>query len=574
MMRGLRVTGAALLALAAVTTTHAQSPRDRGEPNRIFIAPQDVVLEPGGRLVLEALGTFDDDTTGRIACRWRLLAKKGQARLAVGKGPTVVSKVEAGVAPAFVVVEATHQLSDGVILRAQTTVLCSKPVLTAPARVAVGEAGPVEVVLPLLPPERPALISVEVIETPEGPVDPAMLSTGPKPPGKKKRPQTTHGARFVRMDDGVFGPVGASYAVRLPIRGGSLQVGVTVPRPGRWVLRGNVQLGEGRAERTLYTDPVVVEAVPIAKIRMLSYAAGPPTRSGEEMAGPSGHASAGPVVLQPPQAVAPVVLGYGPAGEPLGIMSRATARFGRLVEVKGRRATSRERLPMGMYYVDGGFAGRPASGSVVLRSVMLHQFVAAGLRNRALKSSLTLAEPIPVAIVPLPVDSELRLEITLQGIADGCRTAPLKGRAAYLLTDRPVAGAPAPETIARVTAVSEREARIEGLAPGLVRVRNRCKLIDREGGAASLRLLTEVLVIAHDGVAWCDFFGRPVENPLGTGAAEVRFAVLGAGRALETGTSASPVFPPGVPFEAAGKMIKLKREGGWCWYVPVRRKKP
>ncbi|MHC5021686.1 MAG: hypothetical protein ACYTGX_16570 [Planctomycetota bacterium] len=567
-----RIAGGLTLAALLPAAAFAQSSKDKGEPRSIAIVPQNPVLEPGGRLVLEAFGNFDDDSNDRVRCRWRLLAQKGQARLARGKGPTVVAKVEAGVAPAFVVVEATHALADGVILRAQTTVLCSKPVLTAPARVAVGEAGPVEVTLPLLPPERESRVLVEVIETPDGPVDPKLLSDHKLPGKEPKRPQPTHGARFVRMDDGAFGPVGASYAVRMPMRGGSLQAGVTLPRPGRWVLRGAIILDAGRRERTYYTDPVVVHAYRLARIRVLSYAAGPPIGPGQETAGPSGHAVAGPVVLEPPQAVAPVVLGYGPGGEALGIMSRSTVRFGRVVEQRGRSILSRERLPMGMYYVDGGFPGRPPSGSVVPRAVMLHQFGAHALRNNGLTSYLVLAEPIPMAIVPLPVDSEMRLAISLHGTDDGCRTAPLKGRSAYLLT--PKAGGPQPETIAKVEGVTEREARVVGLAPGLVRVRSRCALVDREGNSAALRLVTDVLVIGHDEIVWCDFFGRPVADPLAGGVDEVRFAVLGAGKALDSGKSVAPVFPAAAPFTGAGAMVKLEREGGWCWYVPVRRKKP
>ena len=99
----------------------------------------------------------------------------------MGKGRTVVSRIEAGVAPAFVVVEATHTLKDGIVLRAQTTVLCSKPILTAPARIAVGEGAPVEVELPLLPANRAGRIRIEVIETPEGVVEPLPKPRKGKP---------------------------------------------------------------------------------------------------------------------------------------------------------------------------------------------------------------------------------------------------------------------------------------------------------------------------------------------------------------------------------------------------------
>lgn len=567
-----------LLAFVAVSPVPAQSRTDRaGEPRRIVIAPQNAVLEPGGRLVLEAFADFDDDTSDRIPCRWRLLAQRGQARLAVGRGPTVIAKIEAGVAPAFVVVEAVHELEDGVLLRAQTTVLCSKPILTAPARVAVGEAAPVEVSLPLLPIERPGRISVDVMETPDGPVDPKTVRLGPQPePGRKpaerpRAPQPTHGARFVRMEDGVFGPVGANYAVRMPVVGGSLQMGVVVPRPGRWVLRGTITLGEGTQERTLYTDPVVIQAFDIARIRVLSYGAGPPSQPGDELAGPSGHAVAGPVVLDPPQAVAPVVVGYAADGEPLGILSRSTVRFGQMAEVKERRVMSRDRLPMGMLYIDGGFPGRPPSGSVVQRPVVLHEFAAVGIRDQALQGGFVVAEPVPVAVVPLPVDASVRLSLVLQGMRASAVLAPLNGRSAYLL--KPPDGEPGtgalPSEIAAVESVSATEARIDGLAPGLVRVRSRCKLIDREGGSAPLRMVTEVLVVAHDQVVWCDLYGRPC--PV---AGPVVQAVLGAAKVLVAGKHVTPVFPADAPFEAAGTPVQLQRDGGWCWVVPVKRKQP
>lgn len=508
---------AAVLALAGAAVAQA-----RGPIERLVVTPADAIIAPGERCTLEAWATIRGaEQNERVPCRWRLVAQQGQARLAVGQAATVAAVLEAGVAPAFVVVEAEHDDGDRVHA-ARATVLCSRPVLVAPARIAVGEPAPCELTLPLLPPDRAAMVSIDVTEQPAG-----------------------GDVRFVGMTDGEFGPVGGAYAVKMPVQGGSVQVGLRVAQPGRYLLRGRVTVGTYE----LLTPPAVVLALPLASLRLAAYRPGPPRDPGDLVAGPGGHAVPGPYVIEPPQAVAPVVLGFGPGGEALGVLSGQSATFGRLVRARGEDRLQPERFPLGMLYLDAPAIAPPESGAAVRRVVRVTLLGAVARANPALRASLALCVVEPGSVVPLPVGARLRLGLAIEGRADAVTVAPLEGRSAYTLGGQ-ASAAVAVEPQSAVDAV------VHAVAPGLAQVRSRCALRDTAGGEARVRLLTEFLVVARGGAALCDAAGRPTERP--DGAA---WAVLGAEDAA---------LPPGVA--AAGPRRPLVRDGGTCWIVPVRTK--
>jgi hypothetical protein len=318
-----------------------------------------------------------------------------------------------------------------------------------------------------------------------------------------------------------------------------------VAAAGRYVLHGRVTVGPA----TLTTPPAVVLALPIAALRVAAYRPGSPRDPGDLAAGPGGHAAPGPCIVEPPQAIAPVVLGFGPAGEALGILSGQSATLGRLVRAGAVDRLEPERPPLGMVYVEAAAPAPPAAGPAVRRDIRVLLYGATGRADPALRGSLAVCVLEPLPVVPLPVGASVRLGLALTGRADAVTLAPLEGRSAYALGDES-------QQALAVEPQSAADALVRGRAPGLAQVRSRCALRDAAGGEARLRLVTEFLVVARDAVVLCDRAGRPTPSP-----ADAAWAVLGdEGHAL----------PPGVA--AAGARRALPRDGGCCWIVPVRAK--
>ena len=519
---------AAVLALAS-----AAQAQPRGPIERLVVTPADAIIAPGERCTLEAWVTIRGaERNERVPCRWRLVARQGQARLAVGENATVTAVLEAGVAPAYVVVEAEHDDGDRLHV-ARTTVLCSRPVLVTPARIAVGEPAPCELTLPLLPADRAALVSIEVTEQPDG-----------------------GDARFVGMTDGEFGPVGGSYTVKMPVQGGSVQVGLRVATPGRYVLVGRVTVGPN----ALVTPPSVVVALPLASLRVAAYRPGPPRDPGDLVAGPGGHGVPGPCVVEAPQAVAPVVLGFGPEGEALGILSAQSATFGRFVRARlpaeagtakagGDDRLQPERFPLGMLWLAAPALPTPTTGAAARRVIRVSLLGAVARADASMRASLAVCVVEPAPVVPLPVGASLRLGLAIEGRADAVTVAPLEGRSAYAL-----GGGSQP--VVAVEPQSAVDALVRGVTPGLAQVRSRCALRDAAGVEARVRLVTEFLVVGRGDAVLCDPSGRPTKR-----AGEAAWAVLGTEDAA---------LPPGV--SPAGPRRALARDGGTCWLVPVHHK--
>ncbi|MHC5021811.1 MAG: hypothetical protein ACYTGX_17215 [Planctomycetota bacterium] len=516
-----------------------QRKKKRGEVRSIAVVPDNPVIDLGGRLTLEAIGTFDDGSTDHVKCHWRLLARQGAAKLAVGDGATTAAVIEAGATPGFVVVEALHEFERGTFLRAKATVLCARPLLRVRPRIAVGVSAPLELELPMLPSHRETRESVELVSGPEG-------------------------ARcgFVRMAAGVFGPEGGSrYGIKFPVTTGSVQIGMRVDRPGTYVIRGAVFVGRSK----LLTEPIEVEAVQIARLQLATFHGGRASRPGQVKAGPKGYAELGPLIVEAPQAVAPVVLGYGPNGEALGIVDRSNATVGAWIVKEGREAFVPLYLSTGLKFIEEIDIALPRPGEVVDRPANVFIFGVQG-RPKALqplRSELLCIDAWPVAAIPVPVGGGVRLRLAWTGRPDVVQVSGVEGPSAFAASEADAA-------LIRVSPRGVAECHLRALKPGLAKVRSRCTVQDRIGGTATFAVTTDVLVVAPDQVVACDRFGRPAAE-----AVDARWVIAGQ-RRLQPGADNIPRvdLSEHLRLEADGDVIALPREGGVLFMVKVKLRKP